>query len=153
MGVNNFGGSTNLWVNIFWPPPPRHVRRKISAGVDGGLNGGSSVRRPRSEDPHRRQRKFYVCCQAQILSVLNWCSGQKLVKALFKCQEIPEIISIQKILTFTVIENQPGFIIELYIGVSTVVSSWIRVFHSYFYLFSCLQSDEYQDWSSVFCNW
>ena len=32
------------------PLPPRHVCRKISAGVDGGLSGGSSVHRPRSED-------------------------------------------------------------------------------------------------------
>ena len=31
---------------------------KISAGVDGGLSGGSSLRRPKREDPHRRQRKF-----------------------------------------------------------------------------------------------
>ena len=26
------------------PAPPRHVRQKISAGVDGGLSEGSSVR-------------------------------------------------------------------------------------------------------------
>ena len=31
---------------------------KISAHVDGGLSGGSRVRRPGSEDPHRRERKF-----------------------------------------------------------------------------------------------
>ena len=31
---------------------------EISASVNGGLSGGSSVRRPGSEDPHRRQRKF-----------------------------------------------------------------------------------------------
>ena len=44
-------------------PPPRHVHRKISTGVDGGLSGGSSVHRPGSEDPHRRQRKFslFLC--------------------------------------------------------------------------------------------
>ena len=34
------------------------MRRKISAHVDGGPSGGSSVRRPGSEDPHRRERKF-----------------------------------------------------------------------------------------------
>ena len=34
--------------------PPRHVRQKISASVDGGPSGGSRVRRPGSEDPHRR---------------------------------------------------------------------------------------------------
>ena len=32
----------------------RHVCRKISASVDGGPSGGSRVRRPGSEDPHRR---------------------------------------------------------------------------------------------------
>ena len=35
------------------------MHRKISASVDGGLSGGSSVRRPGSEDLHRCQRKFY----------------------------------------------------------------------------------------------
>ena len=34
----------------------KHVRRKISAGVDGGLSGGSSVQRPGSEDLHHGQR-------------------------------------------------------------------------------------------------
>ena len=33
--------------------------RKISAHVDGGLSGGSRVRRPGSEDPHRREQKLY----------------------------------------------------------------------------------------------
>ena len=36
------------------------MRRKISALVDGGLSGGSRVRRPWSEDPHRRERKFSI---------------------------------------------------------------------------------------------
>ena len=36
----------------------RHKHRKISAIVDGGPSGGSSVRRPGSEDPHRRLQKF-----------------------------------------------------------------------------------------------
>jgi hypothetical protein len=31
---------------------------KISAHVGGGLSGGSSVHRTRSEDPHRCERKF-----------------------------------------------------------------------------------------------
>ena len=35
-------------------PPPRHVRRKISTSVDGGPSEGSRVRRPGSEDSHRR---------------------------------------------------------------------------------------------------
>jgi hypothetical protein len=38
----------------FFDPPPRHLQRTISTSVDGGLSGGSSVRRPRSEDPHWR---------------------------------------------------------------------------------------------------
>ena len=49
----------NNWSVFFFynfPPPPRHVRWIISAGVDGGLGGGSSIRRPGNEDP--RQRKF-----------------------------------------------------------------------------------------------
>ena len=33
------------------------MRQKKSAHVDGGLTGGSSVRRPGSEDPHRRERE------------------------------------------------------------------------------------------------
>jgi hypothetical protein len=28
--------------------------------VDGGLSGGSRVRRPGSEDPHRRERRFFA---------------------------------------------------------------------------------------------
>ena len=38
--------------------------RKISAHVDGGLSGGSRVRRPGSEDPHRRERKFIIIIQS-----------------------------------------------------------------------------------------
>ena len=38
--------------------------------VDGGLSGGLSVRKPGSEDPHRRQRTFIffrrVCRRVQI---------------------------------------------------------------------------------------
>ena len=37
---------------IFWKfPPPRHVRRKISARVDGGTSGPSSVRRRGARTP------------------------------------------------------------------------------------------------------
>ena len=32
--------------------------RKISAHIDGGPRGGSSVRRPGSKDPHQRECKF-----------------------------------------------------------------------------------------------
>jgi hypothetical protein len=34
------------------------MRQKISAHVDGGLTGGSSVPRHGSEDSHRRKRKY-----------------------------------------------------------------------------------------------
>ena len=34
--------------------------KTIFADVDGGLSGGSSVRRPGSEEPHLRQRKFEI---------------------------------------------------------------------------------------------
>ena len=36
------------------------MRRKISAQVDGGLSGGPRVRRPGSEDPQRREQKFFI---------------------------------------------------------------------------------------------
>ena len=36
----------------------RHIHRITSAGVDEGPSGGSSMRRPGSEDLHWRQRKF-----------------------------------------------------------------------------------------------
>ena len=40
----------------------RHVHRKISAHVDGGLSGGSRVHRPVSKASHRRQRKLKFFC-------------------------------------------------------------------------------------------
>ena len=45
---------------IFFTPPARKKQRKCFAGVDGGLSEGSSVHRPRSEDPHLRQRKLII---------------------------------------------------------------------------------------------
>ena len=36
------------------------MRQKISAQVNGGLSGGSRVRRPESEDPHWCTRKLRV---------------------------------------------------------------------------------------------
>ena len=45
LGFWNFANKWDL-------PPP---------GVDGLLSGGSSVRRPGSEDPHQRQQIFYHC--------------------------------------------------------------------------------------------
>ena len=32
----------------------------LTAGADGGPSGGSSVHIPGSEDPHRRQQKFFL---------------------------------------------------------------------------------------------
>ena len=37
-----------------------HMRQTISAHVDGGPSGGSSVCRSGSEDPHQRERKCLV---------------------------------------------------------------------------------------------
>ena len=64
-GLNFVGGSTFLGVKMLWGSNiwvGQHFLTplQISAGVDGGLRGGSSVRRPGSEEPHRRQRKFCV---------------------------------------------------------------------------------------------
>ena len=47
------------WGDV-WRWHSRHVRRKISAHVNGGPSGGSSVRRAGSEDPHRREWKFFI---------------------------------------------------------------------------------------------
>ena len=38
------------------PTPPRPVPQNFFAGVDGGPIGGSSMRRPGSEDPHRHSK-------------------------------------------------------------------------------------------------
>ena len=43
---------------LTYHPPLRHFRRENSASVYGGSRGGSSVRRPVSEDPYRRQWNF-----------------------------------------------------------------------------------------------
>ena len=40
------------------------------ADVDGGLSGGSSVRRPGSKEPHRRHRKFSKCVISHICIIL-----------------------------------------------------------------------------------
>ena len=53
-------------------PNSRHVRRKISAHVDGGLSGGSRVRRPGSKDPHRREWKFiYILYILEVIFVFT----------------------------------------------------------------------------------
>ena len=48
-------------------PPTRRVRRKISSGVDGGLSGGSSVRRPGREEPQAPAE--IIQCLCHILNV------------------------------------------------------------------------------------
>ena len=45
---------------------------KISAGVNGVLRGGSSVRRPGSKDPHRCQQKFLSVMLSAIDSTDNF---------------------------------------------------------------------------------
>ena len=54
IGVRNLGYCFWGAGKFFWRWICRHVRWKVSASVDGGLSGGSGVRRPGSEDPHRR---------------------------------------------------------------------------------------------------
>ena len=53
------------------------MRQKKSASVDVGQSGGSSVRRPVNEDPHRHQRNFYVhlasCLYVQLIN--TWCQA------------------------------------------------------------------------------
>jgi hypothetical protein len=44
-------GVKKIWDSTFVDPPPRHVRRKLFACVDGGLRGGSIMRRPGSKTP------------------------------------------------------------------------------------------------------
>ena len=45
--------------NLLVPPSRRHVLWNSFAGVDGGPSGGSSMRGPSCEDPHRRQQMFH----------------------------------------------------------------------------------------------
>jgi hypothetical protein len=45
-------------LGLTYSPPLGHVRRKNTTSIDGGPNGGSSVLRPVSEDPHR-------CCRIE----------------------------------------------------------------------------------------
>ena len=41
-------------------------------GVDGGLSGRSNLRRPGSENPHRRQRKFKPCFSLRLPVLYLW---------------------------------------------------------------------------------
>ena len=61
-------------------PPTKHVRRKISAGVDGGLSGGSSMPRPGSEDPIGASRNFrYILAQDTLQEGISYKLGPSIV--------------------------------------------------------------------------
>ena len=51
MGVNKFWGSTIFGGQQLLTPPPRHVRGKMFAGVDGGLSGGQACADPGARTP------------------------------------------------------------------------------------------------------
>jgi hypothetical protein len=66
------------------------VGQKISALVDGGPSGGPRVRRPGSEDPHRRERKFgtFLCQNSEFcLSALG--SALPLYTAMSAIERVP----------------------------------------------------------------
>jgi hypothetical protein len=57
----------------------QHLQQNISAHVNGGPSGGSSVHTPGSEDPHRFERKFFLlsfspngCFRAHISKQKYW---------------------------------------------------------------------------------
>ena len=54
----------------FVDPPRRHLHREISASVDEGLSGGSSVRRPGSEGSHQHQHNFSFFFLSEVLTFL-----------------------------------------------------------------------------------
>jgi hypothetical protein len=59
-------------LSIYFDPPSQTCALDISAGVDGGLSGGSSMRRPGTEDPHRRQWKlFCIISQCKCFDICN----------------------------------------------------------------------------------
>ena len=62
--------------------------RKISAHVDGGLSGGSRVRRPGSEDPHRRERIFFDNVSVKKSRKQKICEGCFSVPP-FNCRQLP----------------------------------------------------------------
>ena len=53
-----FDPPSALQLTIQCAVPPLTAYQRISAGVDGGPNGGSGVHRPGNDNPHRRQRKL-----------------------------------------------------------------------------------------------
>ena len=62
---------------ILLTPPLRHVCRKIYAGVDGGLSGGSSMCRPGSEEPNRHQRNSNITFTVAIVIFLSKVTFKK----------------------------------------------------------------------------
>ena len=71
------------------------MSRKISAGVNGGPRGGSSVRRPGSEDPHRREWKFVpVAGMLFLLQEISDSDQSFLLESLFLCQEFSSSVII-----------------------------------------------------------
>ena len=73
------GGQTNLGVTICWWHC-RHMRRNCFAHIAGGPTGGSIVRRPRSEDPHRPEWKFNIPMEGGLSFVLAFKQNQQLEK-------------------------------------------------------------------------
>ena len=57
--------------SFFDPPPSQTLAPKNSAGVDGGPCRVLSVRRHRSEDPHRCQRMFFSSNHLSPALVIN----------------------------------------------------------------------------------
>ena len=81
LGFRNFG--YDFWGvgGDVWRWLCRHLRRKISAHVDGGPSVGSRVPRPGSEDPHRREQKFSTWLQQGLWQQLAPVSGQLFVNS------------------------------------------------------------------------
>ena len=62
-----------------------------TASVDGGLSGGSSVRWPGSEDPHRRYRKFIIAFDDFTILVENINVGISFYKLLYPLSRLFEL--------------------------------------------------------------
>ena len=68
------------------------MRRKISAHVDGGLSGGSRVRGPGSEDPHRHERIFFSFLFSSPQLYLSWLVKNKCLLGIVLVDIYSEII-------------------------------------------------------------
>ena len=60
------------------------MRRNFFAGVDGGMSGGPSVRRPGSEDPHRLCQGFDVCGYIKVIPNISYHISYIINYPLFK---------------------------------------------------------------------